>query len=87
MKQQYVYGLAALLALIGLSVFAYKWQVLGFPVSEDQEVPVWTIESSIRNRLYTLNGAVKVVPGHGPSTSIDRERLRWRLFRYFDPQV
>jgi len=47
MKQSYVYGLAALLALIGLSVFAYKWQVLGFPVSEDQEVPVWTIESSI----------------------------------------
>ncbi len=47
MKQSYVYGLAALLALIGLSVFAYKWQILGFPVSQDQEVPVWTIESSI----------------------------------------
>jgi hypothetical protein len=47
MKQTYVYGLAALLAAIGLSVFAYKWQVLGFPVFEDQEVPVWTVESSI----------------------------------------
>ena len=47
MKQTYVYGLAALLAAIGLSVFAYKWQVLGFPVVEDQEVPVWTVESSI----------------------------------------
>jgi len=34
MKQQYVYGLAAMLAVIGLSVFAYKWQVLGFPVSK-----------------------------------------------------
>ncbi len=47
MKQQYVYGLAAMLAVIGLSVFAFKWQVLGFPVSKGQETPVWTIESSI----------------------------------------
>jgi len=48
MKQQYVFGLAALLAILGLSVFAYKWQVLGFPVSKNQETAVWTIESSIR---------------------------------------
>lgn len=47
MKQQYVYGLAALLAFVGLSVFTYKWQVLGFPVIKDQETQVWTIESSI----------------------------------------
>lgn len=47
MKQSYVYALAALLAAIGLSLFVYKWQVLGFPVSQNQEVPVWTIESSI----------------------------------------
>lgn len=47
MKQQYVFGLAALLAILGLSVFAYKWQVLGFPVSKNQETSVWTIESSI----------------------------------------
>ena len=47
MKQQYVFGLSALLAIVGLSMFAYKWQFLGFPVKEDQETPVWTIESSI----------------------------------------
>ena len=47
MKQQYVYGLAAFLAIIGLSVFGYKWQVLGFPLSKNQETAVWTIESSI----------------------------------------
>jgi glyoxylase-like metal-dependent hydrolase (beta-lactamase superfamily II) len=33
------------------------------------------IEDSIRNRLYNLNGAYEVVPGHGPLTTIDRERL------------
>jgi hydroxyacylglutathione hydrolase len=32
------------------------------------------IERSIKHRLYGLNGAVQVIPGHGPSTSIDRER-------------
>jgi hypothetical protein len=47
MKQRYVYVLAALLTIIGLSVFFYKWQVLGFPVSENQEKPVWTIESAV----------------------------------------
>lgn len=33
-----------------------------------------TIEHSIKHRLYTLNGAVEVVPGHGPNTRIERER-------------
>jgi hypothetical protein len=47
MTHRYVYGLALILAVIGLSLFAYKWQVLGFPISENQETPVWTIESSI----------------------------------------
>ncbi len=48
MKQRYVYVLAALLTVIGLSVFWYKWQVLGFPLGEDQEKPVWTIEAAVR---------------------------------------
>ena len=47
MKQQYVYGLAAFLAIVGLSVFIYKWQVLDFPATRNQETSVWTIESSI----------------------------------------
>jgi hypothetical protein len=47
MNQRYVYVLAALLTVIGLSLFWYKWQVLGFPLGEDQEKPVWTIESAI----------------------------------------
>jgi len=58
MKQSYVYGLAAALAAIGLSFFLYKWQVLGFPVSQNQEVPVWTIESSIK--FDSGPGSIKV---------------------------
>lgn len=58
MSQRYVYILAALLTAIGLSVFLYKWQILGFPVTEDQETPVWTIESSIR--FESGPGSIKV---------------------------
>ena len=58
MKQQYVYGLSAFLAIVGLSIFVYKWQALGFPLTQDQETPVWTIESSIR--FDSGPGAIKV---------------------------
>lgn len=58
MEQRYVYVLAALLTVIGLSVFFYKWQVLGFPLSEDQETPVWTIESAIN--FDSGPGSIKV---------------------------
>ena len=58
MKQQYVYGLAAFLAIAGLFVFFYKWQVLGFPIGENQETPVWTIESSIE--FESGPGSIKV---------------------------
>lgn len=58
MKQRYVYVLAAFLTVVGLSAFLYKWQVLGFPVSENQETPVWTIESSVK--FDSGPGSIKV---------------------------
>ena len=47
MKHRYVYGLAIALAAAGLSLFLYKWQVIGFPIVENQEAPVWTVESAV----------------------------------------
>ena len=47
MTQRYVLVLTLLLTLVGLSVFVYKWQVLGFPLAQNQEASVWTIESAI----------------------------------------
>ena len=32
------------------------------------------IEASIRTKLYTLPGDTRVIPGHGPETTIDHER-------------
>jgi glyoxylase-like metal-dependent hydrolase (beta-lactamase superfamily II) len=34
-----------------------------------------TLEASIRGRLFTLSDDVQVFPGHGPPTTIGRERL------------
>jgi 7 transmembrane helices usually fused to an inactive transglutaminase/Inactive transglutaminase fused to 7 transmembrane helices/Transglutaminase-like superfamily len=58
MKQRYVYVLAILLTAIGLSVFYYKWQVLSFPLTEDQDAPVWTIEAAIN--FQSGPGSIKV---------------------------
>ncbi len=58
MTQRYVYVLAALLTVVGLSVFFYKWQGLGFPLTADQETPVWTIESAVH--FDSGPGSIKV---------------------------
>mgnify|MGYP001818009403 CR=1 FL=1 len=58
MKQRYVYVLATLLTVVGLSIFLYKWQVLGFPLSADQEKPVWTIEAAVH--FDSGPGSIKV---------------------------
>lgn len=58
MKQRYVYVLAAFLTVIGMSVFFFKWQVLGFPLVEDQETPVWTIEAAVN--FDSGPGSIKV---------------------------
>ncbi len=57
-KKKYVYALAAFFTTCGMALFLYKWQVLGFPVTEHQETPVWTIESSIR--FESGPGSIKV---------------------------
>ncbi len=58
MKQRYVYLLAALLTVIGMSVFLFKWLELGFPLVEDQETPVWTIEAAVN--FDSGPGSIKV---------------------------
>ncbi len=47
MQQRYVYALAILLTAAGMAVFTYKSRALGFPLTDNQETPVWTIESAI----------------------------------------
>ena len=58
MKQRYVYALALLLTVAGLSLFIYKWRVIGFPLTDNQETPVWTIESAIS--FESGPGSIKV---------------------------
>ena len=48
MNNRHIYVLSAILALIGLALFAYKSQVLGFPLQPQEQTRVWTIEAAIR---------------------------------------
>jgi len=47
MTDRYVYVLALILTITGLSIFAYQWRVIGFPLTADEEAPVWTIEAAV----------------------------------------
>ena len=74
MTKQYVYLLAALLTALGLGIFLYKWQHLGFPLSDRQETPVWTIETSIQ--FDSGPGSIKVslqIPTLTPGFKMLRE--------------
>jgi len=57
--RQYVYLLAALFVALGVSTFVYKWQMLGFPLTDNQLTPAWTIETSIR--FDSGPGSIKVI--------------------------
>ncbi|MBM0108426.1 inactive transglutaminase family protein [Steroidobacter sp. S1-65] len=48
MNNRHIYVLSAVLALMGLALFAYKSQVLGFPLRPLEQTRVWTIEAAVR---------------------------------------
>ena len=55
-------------AIVGDSLFAGSIGRTDFPGSDHG-----TLLASIRSELYTMPGATKVFPGHGPPTTIGRE--------------
>lgn len=57
------------LVISGDALFAGSVGRTDFPTS-DQDL----LFSSIRKKLYTLPGETRVLPGHGPVTSVERER-------------
>src|SRR5690606_36607516 len=48
MRNRYVLVLAATLTVLGVAMFTYKWRVLGFPLTDQQVTPTWTVETTIR---------------------------------------
>lgn len=55
--------------LVGDALFAGSVGRTDFPGCSMEE-----LARSIRTRLYTLDPRTRVLPGHGPETTIDRER-------------
>lgn len=73
--------LATGLAAIGMGVFAYKWQNLGFPVQPEQLNTAWTVQARVR--FVGANGPVKVVlklPDKTPGYSLLSEHFVSRDF-------
>jgi hydroxyacylglutathione hydrolase len=58
------------LAIVGDALFAGSVGRSDFPGSDPD-----VLADSIRRQLYTLPGITKVLPGHGPATTIGREAM------------
>src|SRR5918994_7854609 len=48
LNNRHLYLLSAALALLGLGLFAYKVQVLGFPLRPQEQTQIWNIEAAVR---------------------------------------
>ncbi|QOJ01643.1 MAG: MBL fold metallo-hydrolase [Phycisphaeraceae bacterium] len=57
-------------AFVGDSLFAGSIGRTDFPGSDSE-----TLAASIREKLYTLPAETRVLPGHGPGTTIGREMI------------
>lgn len=64
-----LYAPGAGVALVGDALFAGSIGRTDFPGCSFEE-----LEASIRSKLYTLPGATVIYPGHGPPSTIERER-------------
>lgn len=64
-----LYNAAAGVALVGDALFAGSVGRTDFPGSDTR-----TLAQSIRSKLYTLPDETEAHPGHGPSTTIGREK-------------
>ncbi len=75
--------IAALLIVAGVSIFVYKWQVLGFPVQPDAETQVWTVE--VTASFDVGPGPIKAnlyIPALTPGFAILEENYLSRGFGY-----
>ncbi len=76
MRNLHVYILAAVLAAIGLGLFAYKVLVVGLPLHARQASTAWAVESEVR---VTANGGPIKVSLFVPEASRDLSALDSRV--------
>ena len=47
MNNRHIYALAAVLVAISVALFAYKWRVLGFPITQNEQTQIWKSQRGI----------------------------------------
>lgn len=76
MKKTQLYLLAFLIAAAGVSAIFYKWKVLDFPVSPQQEVEVWSVQARVEYQpRRAANKVMLALPTAPPGFSILDERF------------
>ncbi len=76
MKKTQLYLLAVLIALVGVAAIAYKWQVLKFPLTPNQEAEVWTVQARIEYAPKRGNNKVTLLlPQNPPGFTVLDERF------------
>lgn len=78
-----VWVIALLLAVAGLSLSAYKWRELGFPLLPKAETEVWTVEVTVG--FDAGPGPIKAnlyIPGLTPGFAILEENFVSRGFGF-----
>lgn len=77
MRRGHLLGLAAALAVIGLTIFFYKVERLGFPLTPQEKIQVWTVEARADFRRASV-GPVKAslrIPLNPPGFDVIRENF------------
>ena len=77
MRRGHLLGLAAALAAVGLAIFFYKVERLGFPLAPQEKIQVWTVEARADFRRSGV-GPVKAslrIPHEPPGFDVIRENF------------
>jgi hypothetical protein len=85
MQSSKVWLLALALFLIGSALFLYKWRVLGYPLSPQEETRIWTVEATIQfdagERAMPVKATLQI-PGLTPGFAILDENFVSRGFGF-----
>jgi hypothetical protein len=88
MKKTQLYLLATLIAFVGLAAIAYKWQVLKFPLTPDEEAEVWTVQARIEYQPKRGNNKVTLLlPQNPPGFTVLDERFLGKNYSLLEETV
>ncbi len=88
MKKTQLYLLAALIAIAGLAAIFYKWDVLKFPLTPNEEAEVWTVQARIEYQPRRGNNKISLLlPKDPPGFTVLDERFLGKNYSLLEESV